>query len=216
MINRVPYRNSIRHGGRYMDPTDTGVLRASLPFNTSDVFEVAYNGSVISEAGKFIDDNTDNGGSRGAMTATTLDLLTAMGRGGSRYGPEFFISQWAAGAGVGGSTVEGHHLMGGSTSLGLNFGNRVSYACWLRLTAGTGWVQDTGDMYIDGVEHVGNKELSIGDGWIHVAGTYHIPQGYYTKSLPGIHGESGTVIQKALPVILPANFQIPVHTQPLM
>ncbi|WP_425056624.1 hypothetical protein, partial [Pseudomonas abyssi] len=73
----APFVNVMPDSGRFAGKMNPLSLTAGS-FVASGFFS-AYNGSVQSSAGKFIFDNTTNGGSAGALTAVVSELIAAMG-----------------------------------------------------------------------------------------------------------------------------------------
>ena len=191
------------------------------PFVAGSFF-ATYNGSTFAECGKFIHDNTDNGGSAGSMTASTNALLTAIGRTGSsaRYGVEFRICEITAGSGTGASTVFGAETLYlcsiNGDALIAGPGTMCSILYWLRATEGNIglWATDGGTIYIDGVAQAGNYTLTTAAGWVHVMYVQPIALGY-DSGFPRIYSASGRTAQIALP-FLARGFAMPsIHTAPI-
>jgi len=220
IVPKVPYYNLLKDGGRFVPATDDRYATSIVGvFDASRGIDVAYNGSSVADGGKFTTDNSTNGGAGVALPQTVSDLLAAMGRVGStaRYGPEFYIAKWTAGAGV---TVprQGHYLMRYSdfNTAFTGFSSFTAFGCWVRLTAGTGWIPDGGtNLRINGVLTGGDKELLVADGWVHVSGVISSSLGFFNNAAPDLYGILGTVFEIALPSMIPANIQHPIHTHPI-
>lgn len=216
---KVPYTNLIADAGRYIEaanhPHDQIV---SGGFFMGRAVQNVYNGSVVEDGGKFTQNNSTNGGSAAALPQNVIDLLAKMPARNLRYGPEFFIAKWTAGGG-GASPRGGQHMAVHSTQRTAFIGmdRVVSYACWVRLVSGTGLVANNGtEHFIDGVQTAADKVLSVGEGWIHVAGVTTVKDaGYHNSGYPNLYSSDGSVIETALPIIVPGNVKLPVHAQPL-
>lgn len=110
----------------------------SLQITTSfanNSFLSPWNGTTVFSGGKFIHDNTTNGGTAGALTEDVTSLLTAMSLGGSRYGTEFYIASYTMGSGTANSgNVAGTYLMTvNSNFLQLELARRILYLSGLGL-----------------------------------------------------------------------------------
>ncbi|ADU36236.1 hypothetical protein [Variovorax paradoxus] len=188
---------------------------------------VAYNGSSAwSEVGKFIFDNTTNGGAAGALTATTSDLIAAMGRTGTsaRYGSEFYIAERTAGAG----TANPHPLfaanylsstMNSVVQAVMNADRAVTFAGWIRaidndqVVVG---VQAAGvqQVYLNGVRQAGvsaGAVITPAMGWCHVRVVIRSAIGYQNAS-PNIYAQAGQKFQVALPAWMYGEANPGVHT----
>lgn len=219
IVPKLPFVNLHKDGGRFVDGSDgyDGVS-VSSPFSTSLTEIVPYNGAVITEAAKFHYENSTNGGAGEALEQTVQDLLDAQGRAANakRWGPEFYIAEITAGPSTLAASVSSHYLMLAVTSQLLGLADFISYAAWVRLTAGTAWVKKSNDLRIDGVLQGGSYELQAADGWVHVAGTHSEPYGYGSRYFPSLYGVDGTVLELAMPIVVPADVTIEPHTHPLL
>lgn len=216
-----PFNNLFDGSGRL--GTVAWNIRNDTAFSApTSVYE--YNGATAwIEAGKFIYDNTDNGGSRGSMTQTTIDLLAAMGRTGTaaRYGVEFYIGQSTAGSGTAGA-YSGQYAMfrnGGGAITGI--GNYVTYALWLRVVSGDDIIVRESatsfgpiELYENGIRTAGDIVLTPADGWTHIIIVQKLSIGYNTTS-PAIHALSGTVVQFALWCHFLGKVVLPPHASPI-
>lgn len=207
------YRNQFSGSGRFMSAAaDLASSGLTAPFSSGDL--VGYNGAVITEGGFYVTNTSTYGGSADALNQTTIDLLTAMGRAGDIYGTSFRIAEVTAGSGTV-SVTDGQYQLLVRFGVDMSLQHHLASAAWLRLVSGTALVRNYNGLWVDGVEHTGNKTLSIADGWVHVSSLYTRALGYYTDFFPNIFSSDGSVIQIAAPVTVGANIQLPVHTQPL-
>lgn len=223
-FKRMPFPNILEGAGRFSALSGAFELYASNPFDgTLTEFFTPYNGSSISEAGKFLHNNTDFGGSTGSMTAVVLDLLSAMGRTGSgaRYGVEFYVAEIAAGSG----TAGGASFPSGTLALMTTSGakaifaadGRCTFAGWVRAIDGAIGFRSLSTDYaeIDGIEVGTNPEITPADGWVFVRITSRDPTGYIA-AFPGISGiPDVSKLQIAIPSVFPGAVNPGVYTAPL-
>jgi len=213
---KLPVYNMLRDGGRFTTLTNPHSITYTAAFTSTFSGFGSYNGCVIADGGKFTNNNSTHGGTQAAIPQTIDDLFTAMGTPGRRYGAEFHIAKCTAGTGTSATAVENHYLMFNAVG-GAVVGptNKAAISFWVRVTAGTAWLAEASRHAIDGALVVGDKELLIADGWQHVSATGGSSIGYISSSLPNIFGVDGTVVEIALPIMLPADVLLPVHTHPV-
>lgn len=173
---------------------------------------------------KFIHNNDDNGGTRGAITEDVTSLLTAMGRTGSRarYGSEFWISRRRV---LDPPTANSYPIVEGGITYRLTvsqqyvtgFDGWVTYAYWLRVLAGGVLVRkvsaDT-EISINGGEPAAGNVLPA-DGWHHVQVRNRTTIGY-ANSVAGLYAESGAEFVVGLPVFTRSKTVLPIHTAPVI
>lgn len=228
-INLMP--DSGRFAGK-MNPLGllAGAFRVSESFLGQPI-----NGTTVTSGGRFIHNNTDNGGSAGAMAQTVKDLLAAMGRNGTsaRYGAEFHVAKYAMGTGTAApltfsdNSTRYFALGCGPRSL-FGAGDLSATMMWVRCVSGSivlnrrglsglGGVveQRRGGVLVEGQGLSGGIFLSPPDGWTHV---YVLAQTFagYDSSHPYIYATSDAVWEIAVPTFF-AGRQAPfVHTAPLL
>lgn len=219
IVPKLPLLNIIKDGGRYVDSSQDFTKRAITgSFDATQGIEVGLNGATVEDGGLFVNNNSTNGGTAAALPQPISDLLAAMGRAGSaaRFGVDFYISKWTAGAGTS-SAYNDHYLMHfGSNTATLSMDNGASYAAWVRCVASSCIIRPPTQHFLNGVEEVGDVTLTPADGWVHVAGILENSNGNFSFGCPDIYGKSDTILEIALPVLVPARVQLPVHTQPLL
>ncbi len=214
IVPKIQYRNQLIGGGRFMDnAADEDSPYLTNAFSTNGLG--GYNGATIVDGGKYAYNNSTYGGSAAEVDQTVIDLLTTMGRAGQRYGTSFRIAELTAGDGTY-VLVDGLPQAVVSNGIDMSMYNDLSYACWVRLISGTAIVEDLAGLWIDGVSQPSNKALDVAENWVHAAGIYNRPLGYYTDYYPKIHASEGSVIQLAMPVLVAAAVQLPIHIQPLV
>jgi len=187
---------------------DTGITISA--FNKGNLLN-SYNSSTITVGDKFINDNSDNGGSAGNMGGDAITLLAKLvveGRSEVRYGYEFFIGQITAGGGTADViNFNATDYYPQTTSNDKYLGSINEYITWAGYVENTDAVNDiligsthpNLTTYIDGVEEANPYELSNATGWIHVRQKLFLTQEFKTI-FPLISATSGnaSVINIAL------------------
>ena len=196
----VYYQNETN--GRFA--TETGIIATT--FDSSTLF-TTYNTSTLAEGHKFIDDNNDNGGSSGAMSADAVSLTTFLGTKGRtelRYGFEFFILNITGGAGVNDGILENgttYYPLTTSSSIYLNaIGNVLTWSGYIKNDdAVNDLLIGNADCttYIDGISQANPYELTLAEGWVHVIQTITLTKEYYNL-FPAISGLSTSLAKIAL------------------
>lgn len=230
------YINMMPDSGRYagkINPMDlmTRDSAGALKVFENSRFFLPFNSTTVSQIGKFIWNNTTNGGAStdntagtaGALTQAVQDLLAVQGRTGSaaRYGVEYFVARYQMGAGTSDAAASGgatRYLMTTNAPHAMYGGGRVTMAFWIRFAAAGGaWTQiaihNLGKIIRDGVDWTGDLLLSVADGWTHVV-IHHESILGYTTSFPFIRARNGDVVQIAIPAIFPGFVYPPMHSAP--
>jgi hypothetical protein len=180
--------------------------RAVGAFSASRVeaFLTSNNGaSAWTEVGKFIHDNTTNGGAAGALTSTTIDLLAAMGRSSTaaRYGVEFYILERTAGTGTSLSApgYPNNYLAttNGSTAM-FGAGNVCTFTAWMRCVDGNQLVVARSPVWVNGLLQTNIAVITPAMGWVHVRTIISSTIGY-DNAAPQIYTEANQKWQIALP-----------------
>lgn len=216
----IPALNILGDSGRFDGGVGGWNRYTAGPYANS--FFNSYNGSSFSEAGKFIFDNTDFGGTAGTMTATTVDLVNAMGRtgGDARYGVEFFLSQIDCGTGTTAPSrifqSETLYLMttNGSSAIFTSNGY-ATFVAWVRAVGGNIGVQNKGEIYVNGESMAGDAVITPADGWTHIRHVQRIIRGF-DNAFPYIFGASGRSLQVACPGVFTGLADVGMHTSPLV
>ena len=217
--DELPFYNWLGDHGRLNDTPGYGQVVAGSYQNNGTVM-TPYNGSSVFEAGKFIRDNSDFGGSAGNMTQTSVDLINAMGRTGidARYGVEFFIGGLTMGSGTAGPKDLGdgvkHLLQVSGLGMGAGLSNMSTVSFWLRAIDGPIYILRYVELYIDGVETGGDVTIYPADGWLFVRDVHNIPRGYTTDH-PRIYAAAGDSIHYALPAKFPGRVDPGIYSMPI-
>ncbi|OMD64684.1 hypothetical protein BSK62_17090 [Paenibacillus odorifer] len=220
--NNLPYGgvvNLLGDSGRFMG-TDGDPRSLQIPTSfANNSFLSPWNGTTVFSGGKFIHDNTTNGGTAGALTEDVTSLLTAMSLGGSRYGTEFYIASYTMGSGTANAgNVAGTYLMTVNSNFpATGVGKAYTVAFWVRVKTGTTIsIPRDGRLSKNGVSTSANYiALTPADGWVHIEKTVHASNGYYNAA-PAIAATPGAVVQIAMPVVVAGAVGVGVHTSPVM
>lgn len=208
---RSPMINLLSDSGRFYDATANPSQRANMLLGStfSNPNFTVYTTSVVS-AGKFLHDNANYGGTQATLQQSVIDLLKATKRHQLRYGQEFYIAEFSAGA------VNTHHLVidGRSTYLALSSGIAVTglltFTAWIRCIKGAVALDVT--THKNGLEAASPLVLPH-EGWIHCAGTVNWTAGY---SIIHFWCEPDSVFQVTLPAFLLGDFTGSTHSAPLL
>jgi len=208
-LESISFENKLVDNGRF-GGTDAGLSLylsdVNDPFTNSSFFALTINSGNATEAGKFIHNNDDYGGSSGSMTQTTIDLLETMSiRSTNRYGVEFRIADLAAGSGTSISdTFPGgtRYLMTTNGSMAyFGFGGYGTFCAWVRAVGGSIGFRASSYNYfsINGVEQeLTNYDLTTGTGWVFLLASIRSYIGY-NNGYPYIYGNDGSSLQVAIP-----------------
>ncbi|HHK2225514.1 TPA: hypothetical protein ACQRG0_005815, partial [Pseudomonas aeruginosa] len=179
-INGMPFLNLMPDSGRYAGSINPLVLRFTEAFSSS--FLTPWNGASIADGGKYIYDNTTNGGTAGNLNQRVQDLLVAMGRSSgslARYGVEFYTAVLTAGpnATTGSTGADGttRYLQMTNSSRALFIANGWCTAVlWIRAEAGSlHFMPSTAPttdykIWLNGASVVPGQVLTPSDGWKHI------------------------------------------------
>lgn len=224
-IDELQYTNSEPFGGRYA--TDDLDTIAVSTFAGSSGLIVGANSASFAAGDNFINDNANYGGAGGSLGTDISTLVSALGvKGGrteQRYGYEFYILDITAGANTQdgeGFATETYYPVAENQEVMLGaIGRTVTFMCWMKLkTLATpanngivlGNLAGNIDTYVDGVLVAGQSLLTTASGWVHVKQTITLTK-EFEKYFPAIMGNSGDVIQIALPVVATANTGFGLH-----
>lgn len=212
----LPSINLDPHGGRFAGKINPLTIRVTT-FEPCPLI-VPFNGTVVSEAGKFIYDNNNYGGTAGLMVAEVEELLAAMGITGyiSRYGVEYYIAQYMLGTGrsiaaVGTDNVTRYLLAANNYSTVFGVNNYSTFVAWLKAT-GTRAISIAHDAFVDGIPWEAYRPLP--SGWHHVRYHIHRYRGY-DNNLPRILAEVGGGALIALPAFFNGVADPGIHVRPL-
>ena len=220
---KLPFFNWLPAHGRFSDDADFDIYDTGVFSVPSSMFS-PYNGASMSEAGKFIHNNTTNGGSAGALDQSVIDLLADMGRGGgsARYGVEFRVARITAGAGTTGpiSGSEGDKYpvsvsLANVMTMGMD--NRSVVYFWVRAFGSKAYLFNSspGAHSVNGVP-VGATvyELDPSEGYVFYRAEAGSSFGY-TTTLPRICCVSGDGVDVALPSKFSGVVNLDAYTAPI-
>lgn len=172
--NRLPIHNLLIDDGRFSG-INAGTIECGSFDAGSGILGVLLNGATIADSGKFIYNNSTNGGVSGPISTSVQSLLAAVGRTGNyaRSGPEYWIAKITAGADTGYyRSIAGKSMYSVAVHLGLPLdggGLQSTLVFWVRAVTGVAGIYKNGvqhKLYKNGVEQADSFELS--SAWCHV------------------------------------------------
>ena len=214
-IETIPVWNTLPDSGRFTGKRDPQAPTATNNFAVQAHFTPFNGASNWSSAGRFFMDNRTNGGAGNALSQDMQDLLAKMQRVGpdARNGVEFHIAQITAGSGTSVPVGGGHLVTINQNRAIFGSDNYVTLVCWLRAKVGGPiWIGQP--HYKNGVSVLSGSSINMLDGWTHVRITQQKSNGLDT-AFPYIGANQGTLLQMALPVIIPGIADIGLHTIPI-
>lgn len=201
-VNLAPI-NMLNDSGRFAGKIDPSTLVLGTGFAAHGFLTPYNNSGPWISAGKFVFDNSTNGGAGEALTADVQALLASMGRTGvtARYGVEFYLGQLTAGTGQAGA-------IGGSGYMLTINNTRVVYGAGGYATFGARVRAKSGTLYI-GVPYYKNDTLvpagtaiTPAEGFVKIRVVHQTVLGY-DNAFPYLGAVPGSIIQMALPVVTP-------------
>lgn len=222
----APFVNLMSDSGKITAKTNP-LDRVVAAFDNVKVslFLSPYNSSSAwAQVGKFIFDNSTNGGAAGALTQPVIDLLTAQGRTGvgARYGVEYYVIEKQMGSGTLAphATYTSNYLatvMATSVTATFGAGNTSTFTGWIRVIDGTQLiVGGSGRTFINGVPISGSSGyvLTPAMGWVHIRTNYTTLNGY-ANGFPYIYAETNQHFQLALPAFFCGDVDVGIHVAPI-
>ena len=212
----APFFNLMPDSGRFAGKMNPLATYISGGFSSNSFFN-PYNGSVISSAGKFIFDNSTNGGAAGSLDPVVGDLLAAMGRTGSeaRYGVEFYVAKIVAGEG----TSVGHTGADGVTRFLLCVNNAQAMFVADGLAACVAWLRvDSGSLhckkpyFLNGVLQPSGTPIPAGFHHFRVVARNAI--GYDTE-MPWLCSTAGAEVYVGCAAFFHGFVDVGLHTSPI-
>ncbi|MDX4008127.1 hypothetical protein RXP19_24355 [Pseudomonas aeruginosa] len=225
-LNVLPFLNLMPDSGRYAGSINPLVLRFTEAFSSS--FLTLWNGASIADGGKYIYDNTTNGGTAGNLNQRVQDLLVAMGRSSgslARYGVEFYTAVLTAGpnATTGSTGADGttRYLQMTNSSRALFIANGWCTAVlWIRAEAGSlHFMPSTAPatdykIWLNGAPVVPGQVLTPSDGWKHIRISKRSAQGY-DNGFPFLYMALGSVAAMACPAFFGGLVDPGIHVAPI-
>ncbi|HEJ4447352.1 TPA: DUF2793 domain-containing protein [Pseudomonas aeruginosa] len=225
-INGMPFLNLMPDSGRYAGSINPLVLRFTEAFSSS--FLTPWNGASIADGGKYIYDNTTNGGTAGNLNQRVQDLLVAMGRSSgslARYGVEFYTAVLTAGpnATTGSTGADGttRYLQMTNSSRALFIANGWCTAVlWIRAEAGSlHFMPSTAPttdykIWLNGASVLPGQVLTPSDGWKHVRISKKSAQGY-DNGFPFLYMSLGASAAMACPAFFGGFVDPGIHVAPI-
>ncbi|MDV6610104.1 hypothetical protein FA506_20720 [Pseudomonas aeruginosa] len=225
-LNGMPFLNLMPDSGRYAGSINPLVLRFTEAFSSS--FLTPWNGASIADGGKYIYDNTTNGGTAGNLNQRVQDLLTAMGRSSgslARYGVEFYTAVLTAGpnATTGSTGADGttRYLQMTNSSRALFIANGWCTAVlWIRAEAGSlHFMPSTAPttdykIWLNGASVLPGQVLTPSDGWKHVRISKKSAQGY-DNGFPFLYMSLGASAAMACPAFFGGLVDPGIHVAPI-
>ncbi|HBP1755307.1 TPA: hypothetical protein L5V88_006209, partial [Pseudomonas aeruginosa] len=225
-LNGMPFLNLMPDSGRYAGSINPLILRFTEAF--SSTFLTPWNGASIADGGKYIYDNTTNGGTAGNLNQRVQDLLVAMGRSSgslARYGVEFYTAVLTAGpnATTGSTGADGttRYLQMTNSSRALFIANGWCTAVlWIRAEAGSlhfmPATAPTTDykIWLNGAPVLPGQVLTPADGWKHVRISKKSAQGY-DNGFPFLYMSLGASAAMACPAFFGGLVDPGIHVAPI-
>lgn len=206
-----PLVNALGDSGRFTTTANSSQLLGSFAV---PAYLSAYDGATLTSEGKFINDNTDYGGSGGSLNGNVKALIDKIRSGTTarRYGIEFFVGRLTAGSGtslpivVNGTTyylsiLSGRPILPYFTTH--MYVRALTDTCVIPATFfGFGTVRHA----IDGVPApAGPVEITTAMGWVSVESQWQYggDTRSYDATFAVLRKSAGDAILIALPAIMP-------------
>ncbi len=209
----LPQINLLPDSGRFVAKANPLTYNADA-FTRSAFFQ-AYSGSVITDGGKVIYNNTNFGGPPDrVMNADAVSLLATQGRATERYPVEFNIMNL-----VQGDTGTSTRVKDGLTHyLATVNGSRAVFAV-AKYTTLSFWINvKSGAAFIFVPYRLNGAEVAAGEylpaGWSHVSVVIARPNGY-DNGFPHIYALPGSVLQIAVPALFAGKISDFRHVSPI-
>jgi len=204
--------NMLGDGGRFGGKPEPLDVRLNNGFVAPDYIR-SFNGSVISEGDKYIDNSDNLGGNRGQMPAHMQQLAERFKPGASttvlRYGTELYTLAITAGTGTGGAlSLDGVTAYLAVAGLRFPMPPRYTLSFWIRVTSGTCLVGNNNQtrLLIDGLEQAADTALPTNSEWHHIERLVsYTPNQFvgYEANPYRIYASPGAEFQMAAPVLFP-------------
>lgn len=206
--------NMFGDGGRFGGKPEPLNVRLGDSFVRPNYIN-GYNGAVLSQGNKYIDNSNNFGGGRGVMPDAMVALIKRFKPGAAaarlRNGTEFYTIDVAAGSGQnGGLTVNEATAYLAIAGLRFPITPRFTLSYWVRVTSGECFVGDHSHtrLLVDGIERSGNVVLNSNGIWHHIERVVsYSPEDFigYEINLYRIYAAAGSTFEIAAPVLFPGN-----------
>lgn len=226
-VEGFPFVNLMRDSGRFAPNSPNVLFVTDGTFLPDADFFVPYNNTTFASVGKFIHNNTTNGGTAGELAQPVIDLLTAMGRtaDGARYGSEFFVAEATMGNGTVSTGPNAPNsnptylMMTQANVVATNFNKNSTFVGWLRVTSGYVGMNTSATsrrVWKNGVDVTagGTLWLSSADGWVHIRTLSTNVIGYITSE-PLFYATSDAKLQFGCPAWFNGQVNPGLHSAPL-
>lgn len=204
MINLLP------DSGRFYDPE----IKAGQQFQvglTADFLNTNFTlySTAVTGVGKFSHDNRTHGGIAPDLSPLITDFLQVIKRQQKRYGQEFYIAEFSAGAvNTHPRVIEERDTYLSTSAIAVATG-LLTFSTWMRCIKGAVALDVT--THKNGVP-VESPLVLPNEGWVHCSGTVDWDCGY---SIIHFRCEPHSVFQIALPAFLLGDFSGMLHKAPL-
>ncbi|HGY2559008.1 TPA: hypothetical protein ACNVSL_006157, partial [Pseudomonas aeruginosa] len=208
-LNVLPFMNLMPDMGRFAGTAANPLATMFTTSWTPSTFINGWNGATLADGGKFVFDNSTNGGEGPALNARVQALLAAMGRTWtslSRYGVEFFTTVLTAGSqtttgSAGADGVTRYLCCSNGNKTVFNAGAWATVVMWLRVESGSAHISSapytTHRLWINGAVAAPGVVLPANQ-WVHLRFSMQSYNGY-DNACPYIYASSGAQIAFACP-----------------
>ena len=204
--------NMFGDGGRFGGVPEPLDVRLNGGFTAPNYIR-SYNGSVLSQGDKYIDNSNDLGGNRGQMPAHLISLAQRIKPSATvqalRYGMEFYTLNVTAGTGTGvGLTIDEVTTYLAIVGLRFPMPARYTLSFWVRVTSGICALGNSAHLYttVDDAEISDDMILPSDGNWHHVHRVAdYDPNAFvgYESNLYRIYAAPNSVFEMAAPVLFP-------------
>lgn len=198
--------NFLPDSGRFDGSNGLGGISSGSFSGSATLSPYTPNGNAASSGGKFVHNNSTNGGSAAAINGNVATLLSALGRTSAnekRYGVEFHILKVVTGGGLvqpsAGSDSINRYLALASGSSAMFAGTDIKTTMSFMLRVVTGSVHFAINAEIDGAA-IPYKSPIMSTGW-HRAFISEAQTSGYSTAFPKIYATPGSEFLIALPII---------------
>jgi len=211
-----PFINLMPDSGRFMPRQNPLSLLVGDYTPTTFLDPWGPNRVTQVSGGKFINDNTTFGGSRGALNQDVIELLNVQGRTDKRYGVEFNINKYT----MSDNPTENNYNSSNGNEAWLTtvsthkaifgLGDYTTFVCWIKVLKGTAFFR--GSCFLDGTKVEDYRELP--NAWVHVRIHKINPRGY-DNAFPFLCLSVKGEVLIALPAFFHGRHDPGIHINPI-